>query len=318
MNAIVPTDETMPKRDFQAVQMRQMDNIGGMALALSNFAEVEKFAHFMALSNFVPKHMRGKQADCIAVTLQSMRWNMDPFAVAQKTYFVNDGMGYEAQLVNSIIISRAPLKARPKFTWSGDGESLKCKVSATFIGEEAPSEFEAEIKTISTRNSPLWKQQPRQQLGYFALRAWARLYCPDVLMGVYTKEEREEFLDVTPDQTQETNAINEALKTAATFDVEQNTAPVPPAQPEEPIAAQEGAPSTPPTEEDGGIAPSVPLDQMPDHYLRDVEQKANELLKLLKAGGDKSELLQMVGGAAFLDKLKGDKLQKLRAEILEA
>lgn len=184
--------EPMMKKDFQNVQLQEVRSAGGLRLALNSFAELEKFSNFMAISNFVPKHLRTKPADCLAVLLQAMRWEMDPFAVAQKTYFVNDGMAYEAQLVNAIVLSRAKLKNRPKLSWSGEGENLKCKVSAVFEGEDEPEEFEAEIKTISTRNSPLWKQQPKQQLGYFALRAWARLYCPDVLMGVYTKEERED------------------------------------------------------------------------------------------------------------------------------
>lgn len=202
--AVINTEETMPKKEFQNVQLQEVDQRGGMRLALNNFAELEKFSHFMALSNFVPKHLRAKQADCLAVLLQSMRWEMDPFAVAQKTYFVNDGMAYEAQLVNAIVLSRAQLKSRPKITWSGEGEGLKCKVEAMFIGEEETREFEAEIKTITTRNSPLWKQQPKQQLAYFALRAWARLYCPDVLMGVYTKDEVEDAsMNFGPD-----NAIN--------------------------------------------------------------------------------------------------------------
>lgn len=218
----VIADETMPKKDFQQVQLQNISNGGAMKLALNSFAELEKFSHFMALSNFVPKHLRGKQADCLAVLLQSMRWEMDPFAVAQKTYFVNDGMAYEAQLVNAIILSRAPLKARPKLKWSGSGEDLKCEVTATFIGEDVVSDFEAEMKTITTRNSPLWKQQPKQQLAYFALRAWARLYCPDVLMGVYTKEEMEDSsfgigpdnaIDVTPRSTA-LEDINEQIKKA--------------------------------------------------------------------------------------------------------
>src|ERR1017187_8052234 len=215
------TDETMPKKDFQQVQLHAVEHSGGMKLAFNNFAELEKFSHFMALSNFVPKHLRQKQADCLAVLLQSMRWEMDPFSVAQKTYFVNDGMAYEAQLVNAIILSRAPLKARPKLKWSGEGESLKCEVSATFNGEQEPAVFEAELKTITTRNSPLWKQQPKQQLGYFATRAWARLYCPDVLMGVYTKEEIEEMtghfgadnaLDVTPKNASTLDGINDQIR----------------------------------------------------------------------------------------------------------
>lgn len=201
MSTLTTTEEsTMPKKDFQQVQLRDVEHHGGLRLALNSFAELEKFSHFMALSNFMPKHLRNKQADCLAVLLQALRWEMDPFSVAQKTYFVNDGMAYEAQLVNAIVLSRAQIKTSPRLSWTGEGEDLKCKVSATFLGEEEPLEFEAEMKTITTRNSPLWKQQPKQQLGYFALRAWARLYCPDVLMGIYTKDEMEDAsMHIGPD-----------------------------------------------------------------------------------------------------------------------
>lgn len=191
MSTAISTD-SMTKEDFKQVQLRDVAARGGLSLALNSFSELEKFSGFMAVSNFVPKHLRGKQADCLAVLLQSMRWEMDPFSVAQKTYFVNDGMAYEAQLINAVVLSCAQLKSLPKLEWSGEGEGLKCKCSGVFIGEDESREFEAEMKTITTRNSPLWKQQPKQQLGYFALRAWARLYCPDVLMGVYTKDEMED------------------------------------------------------------------------------------------------------------------------------
>lgn len=41
---------------------------------------------------------------------------------------------------------------------------------------------------------------PKQQLAYLAVKRWARLYCPDVILGVYSPDElmeREEY-DVTP------------------------------------------------------------------------------------------------------------------------
>lgn len=39
------------------------------------------------------------------------------------------------------------------------------------------------------RNSPLWVEDPRQQLAYLASRRWGRLYAPDVIMGVYSPDE---------------------------------------------------------------------------------------------------------------------------------
>jgi len=188
----------MSKSSFSGVQFATAESNGGLRLALTSFAEAEKFANLMSISNAVPKHLRGKPADCLAVLLQSLRWEMDPFAVAQKTYFVNDGMAYEAQLVNAIIISRAPLVARPDIKWTGEGDNLCCIASGLFKGESEAKVRTAHFKTITTKNSPLWKQDPQQQLAYFTLRAWARLYCPDILLGVYTKEEMENsMIDVT-------------------------------------------------------------------------------------------------------------------------
>ncbi len=43
--------------------------------------------------------------------------------------------------------------------------------------------------SVITRNSPLWTSNPKQQLAYLALKYWARLYCPDVILGVYTPDD---------------------------------------------------------------------------------------------------------------------------------
>ena len=41
----------------------------------------------------VPKHLRGNPGACIAV----VQWRLSPCAVANKSYSVNDRLGYEAQ-----------------------------------------------------------------------------------------------------------------------------------------------------------------------------------------------------------------------------
>ncbi|WP_414107306.1 recombinase RecT, partial [Citrobacter freundii] len=47
------------------------------------------------------------------------------------------------------------------------------------------------ISSITTRNSPLWKTAPKQQIAYLAVKYWARLYCPEVILGVYSPDEVE-------------------------------------------------------------------------------------------------------------------------------
>lgn len=164
---------------------------GRAAFLPTSMGEAMELAKLMAGGNFVPKHLRGVPGDCLAVVMQAARWGMDPFAVGNKTYFVNDRMAYEAQLVNAVVNSSNVLAGRLKVEWFGEGNNLECEVTGFIKGDPDPKTRRVKINTITTRNSPLWKQDPQQQLAYFAQRAWARLHAPEVLLGVYTPDEIE-------------------------------------------------------------------------------------------------------------------------------
>ena len=175
----------------------------------------ERIASVMASSKFaVPKHLQGNTGDCLAIIMQSAQWQMDPFAVAQKTHQINGVLGYEAQLVNAVITNRAPITGRLNFEWYGDWAKINgkedkswdkgIKVWATLKGETSPREIDVSMGQVgSVRNSPLWVSDPRQQLAYLAIKRWSRLYTPDVILGVYTPDEiaEREELDVTPVQS---------------------------------------------------------------------------------------------------------------------
>lgn len=174
----------------------------------------ERIASVMASSKFaVPKHLQGNTGDCLAIIMQSAQWQMDPFAVAQKTHQINGVLGYEAQLVNAVITNRAPITGRLNFEWYGEWSKINgkedkswdkgVKVWATLKGETSPREINISMAQVgSVRNSPLWVNDPRQQLAYLAIKRWSRLYTPDVILGVYTPDEimEREEVDVTPTQ----------------------------------------------------------------------------------------------------------------------
>ncbi|MEB5477293.1 RecT family recombinase [Acinetobacter pollinis] len=187
---------------------------------------VNSLAQVMSTSRVtVPKHLQGSVGDCFAVILQSMQWGMNPFAVAQKTHLVNGVLGYEAQLVNAVITTRAPTTGRLQFEWYGDWSKVNgkddkshdkgVKVWATMKGEDEPRLLDLSLAQVGTvRNSPLWSADPRQQLAYLAVKRWARLYCPDVILGVYTPDEFNESpeRDITPNNEVKANSGSSALK----------------------------------------------------------------------------------------------------------
>lgn len=148
----------------------------------------------------VPKHLHGKPADCLAITLQAMRWRMDPYVVGGKTHVVNGNLGYEAQLVVAVLKNSGAVKGRPHYEYRGDGQALECRAGFIPAGEDAIVWTEwLSIGGITTKNSPLWKVNPKQQFGYLQARNWARLYAPDALLGVYTDDE----LQVIPERPTE-------------------------------------------------------------------------------------------------------------------
>lgn len=176
--------------------------------------QLVRFADLMAQGKAtVPAHLAGKPADCLAVTMQAAQWGMNPFAVAQKTHVVNGTLGYEAQLVNAVVSSSNLLATRLNYRWDGDWSKVNGKtdkspnltvtVWATLKGESEPRELTISMAQAGVRNSPLWEQDPRQQLAYLCVKRWARLHAPDVLLGVYTPDELQEAAprverDVTP------------------------------------------------------------------------------------------------------------------------
>lgn len=174
---------------------------------------LQQFAQVMSEGAIsIPQHLRGKPADCLAVTMQAAQWGMNPYAVAQKTHVVNGALGYEAQLVNAVVSSSSLLASRINYSWSGDwtkctgkddkSPDLTVTVTAVIKGESEPRELTISMAQAGVRNSPLWAQDPKQQLAYLCTKRWARLHAPDVLLGVYTPDELDEApraeRDITP------------------------------------------------------------------------------------------------------------------------
>lgn len=172
----------------------------GFSIAPTTFAEVVDFAKDMCRAETaIPKHLRGNPGACMAVALQAFEWNLSPFAVANKSYSVNDRIAYEAQLIAAVVNTRSGIQGRLKYKYEGEGAKLRCTVTGIIDGEECVYRSPAFVD-ITPKNSPLWKSDPEQQLGYYSARAWARRHVPEVILGVYDREEVEEqtSADITP------------------------------------------------------------------------------------------------------------------------
>lgn len=162
----------------------------------ANFDQMKEFAKLMAQgTNMVGPAFRENPGACLGALIQAMRWGMDPYSCSQKMYIASKSgegpIAYEAQLIHAVILKNAPLTKRPRCTYSGEGPELRCHVIFHVIGEDEPLTYDSPPLKKVKKNSPLWVDDPEQQLWYYSVRAGARRHFPDVIMGVYAPEEVE-------------------------------------------------------------------------------------------------------------------------------
>lgn len=189
----------------EKVEIAAMPSMGEMIFDDGKFARMHQLAEIMASATCsIPRHLQGKPGDCFAIIAQAAQWRLNPFVVAQKTHIVNGALGYEAQLINAVITSMNVTTDRFHYEYVGDWENFRksgysknaeagcgVNVGATLKGETDPRWMPLPLymESVTTRNSPLWKTNPQQQLAYLAVKYWVRLYAPDALLGVYSDDE---------------------------------------------------------------------------------------------------------------------------------
>ena len=207
-----------------------MNNLIAINQILNNEQQItrlQRLAEIMATAQVtVPDGIRGNVGDCFMICVQAHVWNMSPFAVAQKTFTVKGKIGYEAQLV-SAVITRHALKDKPKFAYSDgwekvlnkftttknngkeytvsnwkpqDENGLYVDISATLKSEDQPRTMRVYLSQAYPRQSSIWSTDPKQQLAYTAIKKFARLHCPECILGVMDSDDIETVpeKDVTP------------------------------------------------------------------------------------------------------------------------
>lgn len=212
------------------------------AFKYENLGDYVKFADVMCRSaEMLPEHLRQKPALCLAVLMRATHWGFDPFALANETYQAKQGgvIGYQAKVFiaalrtcagiqlkydfeGDIKVDMSPFMSANKRKIADRTASGDRKVTAWALVDGERLEYETPIlDEIGVKNSPLWHNDPDQQLRYYAARGWARIHRPDVMMGVFADDEVREMDRVVKDITpmEEGNAFaklgNDARDAAA-------------------------------------------------------------------------------------------------------
>lgn len=152
----------------------------------------------------LPPWLQGNVGGMFAICMRAQELGVSPLALANWTYLVeNKGVqrvGYESAFFRALLDARAPLKKRPEYEIVGEGNDRRCRITFHIRGEEQPRTYAGETlgklrparnESGSIKGSPLWDRKPDLQLAYDASRDLMRLYFPELVSGIFGRDEVE-------------------------------------------------------------------------------------------------------------------------------
>ena len=182
------------------------------------FNQMLRAAQMISQTAIIPQTYQGKPQDCFLALEMASRMQLSPIVVMQNLYIVKGKPSWAGQACTMLINSCGKYKD-VKHVYIGEkgADSRGCYVEATRVsdgevikGVEVTMQMaKAEGWTANTK----WKNMPELMLAYRASAFFARVYCPEALMGVQTYEE---VIDSSDDNKGKAVELTELIKGGST------------------------------------------------------------------------------------------------------
>ena len=196
---------TQQKNEKEAVEVSKSVRVTCPFDNVNAFEDAQRIANLLCQSSIVPMNFQGRSnfGNCVIALEMSRRLGMSVLAVMQGMYVVKGRPAWSAQFITSAI-NCSKLFTRLQFETEGEGNSLRCRAWAferatgkKLLGTWITMDM-AQKEGWSTKDGSKWRTMPDQMIRYRAAAFFGRLYCPDILMGLYAPDEVETFNSTPP------------------------------------------------------------------------------------------------------------------------
>jgi hypothetical protein len=158
------------------------------------FGEIGSIAKVLAESSIIPSDFQKNIPNVLIALEMAIRMKTSPMQVMQNLYVVNGRPAWSSQYIIAVINASGKYKHELKFELSGNGESLACYAwTTTKDGDRLEGPVitwkMANAEEWTTKKGSKWKTMPEVMIRYRAASFFGRLYCNDLIMGIYSEEE---------------------------------------------------------------------------------------------------------------------------------
>lgn len=195
MDEVKTTEQTA--EETTAVATTQQTNcVPTMWNDASMLKQAYKAAQYLASSDLVPDATyKNKPQNCLIALDLSNRMGLAPLLVMQNLYIVKGKPAWSGQFCITAVNGCGRFTPLD-FVFTGESEEdAGCYAQATrvsdgklCVGTKITMQM-AKNEGWLDKSGSKWKSMPQQMLMYRAASFFARVYCPDVLMGCQTVEE---------------------------------------------------------------------------------------------------------------------------------
>lgn len=158
------------------------------------FNQLMRVSTMLSKSALVPQNYQDKPQDCFIAVEMATRMNISPIFVMQNLYVVKGKPSWAGQACMAMINACGKYKdVKHVYTGEKGKENRGCYVTATRVSDgETVNGTEVTMalaKSEGWTSNSKWRNMPEQMLAYRAASFFARVFCPEALMGLQTYEE---------------------------------------------------------------------------------------------------------------------------------
>jgi len=171
---------------------------------------LHKSANTICKSDLIPQHYRMNPGNTFIALYRAKRLNIDPFAFMEQTFVVSGKLGYQGEFVIAVINNSGRFTTPLQWEFGIDGQ-------VEYLGKKYPNRWGECYATLAATGKKVnsmriscsvamengwhigksdrdkvkmqWLTLPDLRIQYRTASYLGRTYCPDLLMGMRTKDE---------------------------------------------------------------------------------------------------------------------------------
>lgn len=191
-------------QEISSATAAQMPGLLQAFVNKDSFEHAQRVAKMICASDLVPKRYQNNVQNTMIALEMANRLKASPIMVMQNLYVVHGAPGWSGQFIISMINSCGKFSEDLDFDFTGNEGTDEWSCRATTKDRKGKEKRGAKVSIKMAKDEAWydksgskWKTMPEQMLMYRAASFFGRVHCPEVLSGMYSVDEINDYTQMS-------------------------------------------------------------------------------------------------------------------------